>query len=120
MHSRSLNIPMNSTPLMIRTPDRDTVARLFASGEEFDEAVREAAASAARLHKQLGIPLVSWRDGAVYLIHLTRSSSLVSTDPTVPARSISARSLRGSCARSSLGATLAQRRKPTFAPLSGV
>ena len=41
------------------------IAKLFAEGEPIDEAMAQAGRDARLKHKQLGVPLVVWRDGKV-------------------------------------------------------
>lgn len=45
-----------------------TVAELFEDGRLIDEALRQAARDARRLHKALGNPMATWRDGRVVLV----------------------------------------------------
>jgi hypothetical protein len=45
-----------------------SIDELFEEGTAIDQALRDAAADARRLHKALGIPIVTWRDGHVVLI----------------------------------------------------
>ena len=42
-----------------------TLAELFKDGRAIDEALREAARDARRLHKALGNPMATWQDGRV-------------------------------------------------------
>lgn len=42
-----------------------TVKELFDDGRAIDEALREAARDARRLHKALGNPMATWKDGQV-------------------------------------------------------
>ncbi len=42
-----------------------TLDELFADGTAIDEALREAARDARRLHKALGNPMATWIDGRV-------------------------------------------------------
>jgi len=44
------------------------IERLFEEGTVMDEAIAEAGRDARLKHKQLGVPLVVWRDGQVVLI----------------------------------------------------
>ena len=39
--------------------------RLFEDGQEIDAALKEAARDARRLHKALGNPMATWKDGRV-------------------------------------------------------
>jgi len=41
------------------------IAMLFEEGEPIDEALAQAGRDARLKHKQLGVPLVVWRDGQV-------------------------------------------------------
>ena len=40
-----------------------TITELFDDGSAIDEALREAARDARRLHKALGNPMATWQDG---------------------------------------------------------
>ena len=42
-----------------------TITELFDDGSAIDEALREAARDARRLHKALGNPMATWQDGQV-------------------------------------------------------
>lgn len=42
-----------------------TVKELFEDGRAIDAALREAARDARRLHKALGNPMATWKDGQV-------------------------------------------------------
>jgi hypothetical protein len=42
-----------------------TVGELFEDGRAIDEALREAARDARRLHKAFGRPMATWQDGQV-------------------------------------------------------
>jgi hypothetical protein len=42
-----------------------TIDELFEDGRLIDEALRLAARDARRVHKALGIPMATWRDGQV-------------------------------------------------------
>lgn len=42
-----------------------TVKELFEDGRAIDDALREAARDARRLHKALGNPMATWKDGQV-------------------------------------------------------
>ena len=44
------------------------IARLFREGTAIDEAMSAAVREAVLRHKQLGLPLVVWRDGKTVLI----------------------------------------------------
>ena len=44
---------------------RPSISKLFADTEEVTDAVRQAGRDARLRHKQLGVPLVVWRDGKV-------------------------------------------------------
>jgi hypothetical protein len=48
-------------------PEKD-ISRIFDEGTAIDEAMNRAARQAVLRHKQLGLPLVGWRDGKVVLI----------------------------------------------------
>jgi hypothetical protein len=45
-----------------------TVKELFEDGRAIDDALREAARDARRLHKALGNPMATWKDGQVVWI----------------------------------------------------
>ena len=45
-----------------------TLKELFEDGRAIDEALREAARDARRLHKALGNPMATWKDGQVVWI----------------------------------------------------
>jgi hypothetical protein len=45
-----------------------TVKELFEDGRAIDEALKEAARDARRLHKALGNPMATWKDGRVVWI----------------------------------------------------
>ena len=45
-----------------------TLKELFEDGRAIDEALREAARDAGRLHKALGNPMATWKDGQVVWI----------------------------------------------------
>jgi hypothetical protein len=45
--------------------DQSTIDELFEDGRAIDEALREAARDARRLHKALGNPMATWVDGRV-------------------------------------------------------
>jgi hypothetical protein len=47
---------------------RKSIEELFEDGEAIDEALRLAAQDARRLHKALGHPMATWRDGHVVWI----------------------------------------------------
>lgn len=40
-----------------------TLKELFEDGRAIDEALKEAARDARRLHKALGVPMATWKDG---------------------------------------------------------
>ena len=42
-----------------------TLDELFEDGHAIDDALREAARDARRLHKALGNPMATWKDGQV-------------------------------------------------------
>ena len=42
-----------------------TLRELFEDGRAIDQALKEAARDARRLHKALGNPMATWRDGQV-------------------------------------------------------
>jgi hypothetical protein len=42
-----------------------TIDELFQDGRAIDEALKEAARDARRLHKALGNPMATWKDGKV-------------------------------------------------------
>lgn len=45
-----------------------TFTEVFEDGRAIDEALREAARDARRLHKALGNPMATWKDGQVVWI----------------------------------------------------
>jgi len=45
-----------------------TLKELFEDGRAIDEALKEAARDARRLHKALGNPMATWKDGQVVWI----------------------------------------------------
>lgn len=45
--------------------NKSTINELFEDGRAIDEALREAARDARRLHKALGNPMATWQDGRV-------------------------------------------------------
>lgn len=45
-----------------------TLKELFEDGRAIDEALKEAARDARRLHKALGNPMATWKDGQVLWI----------------------------------------------------
>ena len=45
--------------------NKSTIDELFEDGRAIDEALREAARDARRLHKALGNPMATWKDGQV-------------------------------------------------------
>lgn len=45
-----------------------TLTELFEDGRAIDEALKEAARDARRLHKALGNPMATWKDGQVVWI----------------------------------------------------
>ena len=45
--------------------DLPSIDELFEDGRLIDEALLQAAADARRLHKRLGSPMATWRDGKV-------------------------------------------------------
>lgn len=45
--------------------DEPTLQELFEDGRAIDEALKQAARDARRLHKALGNPMATWRDGRV-------------------------------------------------------
>ena len=49
-------------------PARDLVAERFTDGTLMDEAMKKAVAEAVLRHRQLGLPIVVWRDGKVVWI----------------------------------------------------
>ncbi len=44
---------------------KSTIDELFEDGRAIDEALKEAARDARRLHKALGNPMATWADGRV-------------------------------------------------------
>ena len=44
---------------------KSTIDELFEDGQAIDEALKEAARDARRLHKALGNPMATWKDGRV-------------------------------------------------------
>jgi hypothetical protein len=51
-----------------RAPSEKSVGELLSDTERVTDAVRQAGREARLRHKQLGVPLVVWRDGQVVLI----------------------------------------------------
>ncbi len=47
------------------TDNKSTIDELFEDGRAIDEALKEAARDARRLHKALGNPMATWKDGQV-------------------------------------------------------
>jgi hypothetical protein len=47
---------------------KSTLDELFEDGRAIDEALKEAARDARRLHKALGNPMATWRNGQVVLV----------------------------------------------------
>ena len=45
--------------------NKSTIDELFEDGRAIDEALREAAQDARRLHKALGNPMATWQNGRV-------------------------------------------------------
>ena len=45
--------------------NKSAIDALFEDGRVIDEALREAARDARRLHKALGNPMATWKDGQV-------------------------------------------------------
>ena len=45
-----------------------TIKELFENGRAIDEALKEGARDARRLHKALGNPMATWKDGQVVWI----------------------------------------------------
>jgi hypothetical protein len=45
--------------------NKPTIDELFQDGRAIDEALRDAARDARRLHKALGNPMATWRNGRV-------------------------------------------------------
>jgi hypothetical protein len=45
--------------------NKPTIDELFQDGRAIDEALKEAARDARRLHKALGNPMATWRNGRV-------------------------------------------------------
>ena len=48
--------------------NRCAIAQLFEDGRAIDDALKEASRDARRLHKALGNPMVTWKDGQVVWI----------------------------------------------------
>jgi len=48
--------------------NKSTLDELFEDGRAIDEALKEAARDARRLHKALGNPMATWRNGQVVLV----------------------------------------------------
>ena len=48
-------------------PER-TLDQLFEDGQSIDDALKDAARDARRMHKALGNPMATWRDGQVVWI----------------------------------------------------
>lgn len=53
---------------MIRPSEAIEISEIFADTERVTHAVRQAGSDARLKHKQLGMPLVVWRDGQVVLV----------------------------------------------------
>lgn len=51
------------------TEQPKTITELFDEGDPIDEALRLGVADARRLHKKLGVPMATWRDGHVVWVH---------------------------------------------------
>jgi len=49
----------------LMSENKPTVDELFEDGRAIDEALMEAARDARRLHKALGNPMATWKDGQV-------------------------------------------------------
>lgn len=60
-HGESMN-------LEVYPYDPETLARLLAEADAVDAAVQEAVREAVLVHKRLGNPVASWRDGEVVWI----------------------------------------------------
>lgn len=45
--------------------NRSTIDEIFEDGRAIDEALKEAARYARRLHKALGNPMATWEDGKI-------------------------------------------------------
>ena len=45
--------------------NKSTIDEVFEDGRAIDEALKEAARDARRLHKALGNPMATWKDGHV-------------------------------------------------------
>lgn len=56
-----------------------TLDELFADGTEIDEALKEAARDARRLHKALGNPMATWIDGRI--VWVQPEAIVVDNDP---------------------------------------
>ena len=48
--------------------NKSTLDELFEDGRAIDEALKEAARDARRLHKALGNPMATWSNGQVVLV----------------------------------------------------
>ena len=48
---------------------KSALDELFEDGRTIDEALKEAARDARRLHKALGNPMATWQDGQVVWVH---------------------------------------------------
>lgn len=51
--------------LRVTSQNEPTVDELFEDGDAIDDALREAARDARRLHKALGNSMATWKDGQV-------------------------------------------------------
>jgi hypothetical protein len=54
---------------MTMSDTEPTLDELFEDGQAIDDALIEAARDARRLHKALGNPMATWRDGKVVWVH---------------------------------------------------
>lgn len=54
-----------SAGIRVMSKSEPTLKELFEDGRAIDEALREAARDARRLHKALGNPMATWKDGQV-------------------------------------------------------
>ncbi len=55
------------------------IDRLFEDGREIDQALKEAARDARRIHKALGNPMATWRDG--HVVWVQPEDIVVDDDP---------------------------------------
>lgn len=62
-----------------------TVQEVFEDGTAIDKALKDAARDARRLHKAMGNPMATWKDGQVVWVQpRTSRSTWTTTGPTSP------------------------------------